>query len=88
MSTRRAHIVLPDDLVHQIDDLVGTRGRSEFLVDLLRREVHRLRLLQLLDSEQPGWDLAEHPELANGAAQWVESMRQRDQEFDDKSSAR
>ena len=34
----RAHIVIPQDLVRQIDSLVGKRGRSVFLVDAASRE--------------------------------------------------
>jgi len=36
VSTRRAHIVIPEPLVSEIDRLVGKRGRSEFLA-LLKR---------------------------------------------------
>jgi len=35
-STRRAHVVLPKDLVRQIDKIVGARGRSAFLAELAR----------------------------------------------------
>src|SRR5664280_732592 len=42
-------------------------------------EVHRLRLLQFLGEKPPGWDLGKHPELKDGAAHWVESIR-RDEE--------
>ena len=42
-------------------------------------ELHRLRLLQFLGEKPPGWDQGKHPELKDGAAQWVESIR-RDEE--------
>ena len=88
MNRRRAHIVLPDDLLTQIDALVGARGRSQFLTELARREVHRLRLLQYLEEKRPGWNLAEHPELSGGAAAWVESLRQEDERIDTEDSTR
>ena len=69
MSSGSGHIVLPANLIQEIDELVG----------LARREVHRLRLLQFLGEKPPGWDLEKHPELKDGAAQWVESVR-RDEE--------
>lgn len=69
MSSGSAQIVLPANLIQEIDELVG----------LARREVHRLRLLQFLREKPPGWDLEQHPELKDGAAQWVESIR-RDEE--------
>jgi len=34
MSGQAANVVLPDDLVQEIDDLVGTSGRGEFLAGL------------------------------------------------------
>jgi len=79
MGSGSAQIVLPADLLQEIDELVGIGARTEFITDLTRREVHRLRLLQFLDEKPPGWDLEKHPELKDGAAQWVESIR-RDEE--------
>jgi len=80
MSTRRAHIFLPDDLLQEIDALVGPRGRSSFLVEIARNEVRRQRLLKFLESpagEQPEWkdNSGNHPELAGGAAAWVRELR-------------
>ena len=79
MGSGSAQIVLPADLLQEIDELVGISARTEFITDLARREVHRLRLLQFLGGKPPGWDLEKHPELKDGAAQWVESIR-RDEE--------
>jgi hypothetical protein len=79
MSSRSAQIVLPADLLQEIDELVGISARTEFITGLARREVHRLRLLRFLGEKPPGWDLEKHPELKDGAAQWVESIR-RDEE--------
>ena len=79
MSSRGARIVLPADLLQEIDELVGIGARTEFITGLARREVQRLRLLRFLGEKPPGWDLERHPELKDGAAQWVESIR-RDEE--------
>jgi hypothetical protein len=75
MPTHRAHIILPDDLLLEIDALVGPRGRSSFLVDTARNEVRRRRLLQFLQSEDPAWKDADHPELYGGSAEWVSKLR-------------
>jgi uncharacterized protein YbdZ (MbtH family) len=79
MGSGSAQIVLPADLLQEIDELVGISARTEFITGLAQREVHRLRLLQFLAEKPPGWDLEKHPELKDGAAQWVESIR-RDEE--------
>jgi len=75
MATRRAHVVLPEDLVTQIDKIVGARGRSSFLADLARREIKRRNLLEVFEREEPIWKEEDHPELKDGAAEWVRKMR-------------
>lgn len=88
MSTRRAHIILPADLLGQIDELVGSRGRSQFIAETARAEVHRRRLLQLLERKGPGWKVEKHPELKKGAARWVDLMRQEDEKIDSEKGSR
>jgi hypothetical protein len=75
MKTKRAHILLPYDLVREIDAIVGPRGRSAFLVETAREAVRRRKLLQFLESDAPGWKDADHPELGKGAAAWVRQLR-------------
>ncbi|HEV2194266.1 MAG TPA: hypothetical protein VGR55_01705 [Candidatus Acidoferrum sp.] len=76
MKTKRAHILLPQDLVREIDAIVGPRGRSAFLVETAREAVRRKKLLRFLDSDAPAWKDADHPELVRGAGSWVHELRQ------------
>ncbi len=73
---KRAHILLPHDLVKEIDSIVGPRGRSAFLVETAREAVRRKKLLRFLESDTAAWKEADHPELADGAAAWVREFRQ------------
>lgn len=75
MTTQRAHVVLPQDLLTEIDGLVGPRGRSAFLVETARAELQRRRLLAFLNSNEPAWRDEDHPELAAGAQAWVRALR-------------
>jgi hypothetical protein len=75
MNTKRAHILLPDDLLQEIDALVGPRGRSAFLVETARSEVQRRKLLRFLQGKHPAWSAKRHPELAEGASRWVRKLR-------------
>ena len=75
MSAKRAHIVLPEGLVREIDKIAGSRGRSAFLADLAQREIKRRRMLEILKSGKPVWKDKDHPELKRGAAQWVRKLR-------------
>ena len=75
VTTRRAHIVLPEDLVEEIDNLVGPRGRSAFLVETARHELRRQKLLRFLNSNEPAWKDENHPELKQGSENWVRNLR-------------
>jgi hypothetical protein len=75
MGSQRAHIVLPDELVDEIDSLVGPRGRSAFLVETARAELRRRRLLAFLQDTKPAWQEKDHPELRGGTGVWVKKIR-------------
>lgn len=76
-ATKRIHIIIPKDLLQQVDALVGPRQRSEFFVAAAREKVTRERLRRaahalagsLKDERTPGW---ETPEAASA---WVRSLR-------------
>lgn len=78
MQQKRTHVIVPEDLLADIDALVGQRGRSAFLVEVLRDEIRRRRLVQFLDSPEPAWKDEDHPELSGGAEAWVRKMRDED----------
>jgi hypothetical protein len=76
MAARRTHIVLSEQLVKDIDTLVGSRQRSIFLTRAAGRELMRLRQLKALDDVAGVWKDKDHPELRQGAARWVKKIRQ------------
>jgi Arc/MetJ-type ribon-helix-helix transcriptional regulator len=71
---RRTHVVLSDQLVKDIDTLVGTRQRSSFITQAAEKEIMRRRQLKALDELVP-WNEKDHPELKQGAAKWVKKLR-------------
>jgi hypothetical protein len=73
--TKRAHVVLPVDVVTAIDKLVGKRGRSAFLTELAQREIKLRRQREVLRETAGAWKDENHPELAQGAAAWVRQIR-------------
>ena len=78
MGAQRAHIVLPEDLLRDIDAAVGPRGRSAFLVDTARAELRKRQLLKFLNDPEPAWKDEDHPELvALDTEGWVRELRQR-----------
>ena len=65
MDTRRArtHVLLPAELVAEIDALVGPRGRSRFIAEAAERRLQQERLLKALDEGFGAWKDEDHPEL-------------------------
>jgi len=80
MKTKRAHILLPQDLVREIDSIVGPRGRSAFLVQTAREAVQRRKLLRFLENGNPAWKDELHPELAEGSAGWIQNLRKENEQ--------
>jgi Arc/MetJ-type ribon-helix-helix transcriptional regulator len=78
MPQKRTHVVLPDDLLDDVDALVGPRGRSAFLAEVIREAVNRRRLLEFLSSKEPILKDEDYPEFRDGAEAWVRKMRDED----------
>jgi hypothetical protein len=77
-ESRRTHVILPVDLVADIDKLVGKRGRSAFITELAQREIKLRRQREVLRETTGACKAEHHPELAEGAAAWVRQMRSLD----------
>jgi hypothetical protein len=72
------HIVVPEDMLRDVDALAGPRRRSEFITEATREKVDRERLRRmahelagsLRDELIPGWGTPE------AASSWVRSLRE------------
>lgn len=73
---KRTHVVLSEQLVKDIDKLVGGRQRSSFLTQAAEKELMRLRQLKALEDVAGAWKDKDHPELKHGSAKWVRKLRQ------------
>jgi hypothetical protein len=73
--SRRAHVILPLEIIADIDKLVGKRGRSAFLAEVAREEIQRRKQRNALRAAKGAWKDEDHPELKDGAAAWVNQMR-------------
>jgi hypothetical protein len=88
MITKRTHVVLSHQLVKDIDTLVGSRQRSSFLTQAAEEKLMRLRQLKALEEATGSWKDKDHPELKQGAAQWVAKLRRQDEKRFQKVTAR
>ena len=80
MMLMRTHVRLPEDLVREVDRVVGARRRSRFVEEAIRTQLKRQKLATALDKvagslkdvDIPGW---ETPEAASA---WVAASRAAD----------
>lgn len=76
-ETVRTHVIMPEDVVRQLDKMVGMRERSKFIVDAVIERINRIKLREsasklagsLSDKNIEGWDTEEN------TSSWVQSLR-------------
>jgi hypothetical protein len=78
VSHNRAPLILPDDLLADVDALVGRAGRNAFLIEVIREAVNRRCLREFLNSPEPVLKDEDYPEFRDGAEAWVRKMRDQD----------
>ena len=74
----RTHVLLPDELVEEIDELVGKRNRSRFLTEAATERLRRERLRRtiregagiLSDEDYPEWSTSDK------VVEWVRKLRE------------
>ena len=66
----------PPEVIAEIDKIVSQGHRTAFLVDLAKREIKLNRQRNALRAAKGAWKPEDHPELAQGSAQWVRDIRQ------------
>lgn len=73
----RTHVNLPAELVREVDDLVGDRGRSQFVAAAIAKELARVKLLRAAEAAMGGLETADVPgwETAEAASRWVHELR-------------
>jgi hypothetical protein len=77
MRKPRSLVPIPRQLAVEIDRIAGHKHRSAFIVELVEREIRRREQLDALQNAAGSWPDREHPELADGADNWVRGMRQK-----------
>lgn len=73
----RVHVYLDEDLVAELDELVGDRGRSSFIEDAVRAQVDRARRWKLIESSFGSIADSGH-EWDDDVAKWVRDSRRSD----------
>lgn len=74
----RAHIVLPDDLIEEVDKLAGPRKRSQFIEDAVRAKVLNERQKRAMEAYIASGGLKDVPpewSTPEKTSEWVHNMR-------------
>ena len=74
----RAHVIVDESILKEIDRLVGKKKRSSFIADAAKKELQRLNQLSLLRKLKGTWKDKDHPEMQGkeGTDGWVRALRE------------
>jgi metal-responsive CopG/Arc/MetJ family transcriptional regulator len=59
----KAHLVIPQDILEEVDKVAGKRKRSLFVAEATKEKLERERFLKVLDETSGAWTDTNHPEL-------------------------
>jgi metal-responsive CopG/Arc/MetJ family transcriptional regulator len=73
----RTNLLLPRELVEEMDQVAGPRGRSRFVADAVRHQLRRERLRQAWEQSFGTLSSEDYPHWATSdkAVQWVRELR-------------
>ena len=74
----KAHLVIPQDILEEVDQIAGKRRRSSFIAEATREKLERERFLKILDETQGAWGDKNHPDLkkARDMERFISDKRQ------------
>jgi metal-responsive CopG/Arc/MetJ family transcriptional regulator len=79
MALTRTNVTLPGDLLKEVDELAGPRGRSQFVAEAVAAKVKRERLRKALDAARGAWIGTPSYMTPDEAYRWIRSMREEDE---------
>jgi metal-responsive CopG/Arc/MetJ family transcriptional regulator len=73
----RTNLLLPKELVEEVDRFAGERGRSRYVAEALRQRLKRDRLREMIDATAGAWSADQYPEFATSelVVDWVRARR-------------
>ncbi len=79
----RAHVIVDEGILKEIDRLVGKKKRSSFIADAAKKELQRLNQLSLLKKLKGSWKDEDHPDMEGkgGTYKWVRRLRQENEKI-------
>jgi metal-responsive CopG/Arc/MetJ family transcriptional regulator len=73
----RTNLLLPKELVEEVDRFAGERGRSRYVAEALRQRLKRDRLREMIETTAGAWSADVYPEFATSelVVDWVRARR-------------
>jgi len=59
----KTHLVLPQEILEEVDRIAGKRGRSHFIAQATQEKLERERFLRTLEETKGAWSDKSHPGL-------------------------
>lgn len=74
----RINLALPAGLLQELRETIPPRQRNQFIVELIERELRRLRFLKAWDEAAGAWSDEDYPHLKTreDIDRWVRSLRE------------
>jgi hypothetical protein len=76
----RTNLLLPKELVEEVDHFAGQRGRSRYVADALRTQVRRDRLRQVVEETAGAWKGNPLWKTSEDVVDWVRALRVEDRD--------
>lgn len=75
--SRRTNLLLPEDLVAEVDRVAGPRGRSRYIAEAVQARLRRDRLREVVEQTWGVLDPADYPEWSTPekVVDWVRARR-------------
>ena len=73
----RTNLLLPKELVDEVDRFAGARGRSRYVAEALRTKLKQDRLKEIVERTAGVWSAEDYPEFATSemVVEWVRARR-------------
>jgi metal-responsive CopG/Arc/MetJ family transcriptional regulator len=75
MTLTRTNLTLPDDLLRQVDEIAGPRGRSRYVAEAVGQRLKRDRLRRAVDATAGIFHGTEHQLSRAEVSAWVDELR-------------
>jgi hypothetical protein len=76
----RTNLLLPKDLVEQVDHFAGERGRSRYVAEALRVQLRRDRLREVVEQTAGAWKDNPLWKTSEDVVEWVRALRAEDRD--------